>query len=422
MKSFEMSMQNMDLLRDKKILLLVSGSIAAYKSIELASMLKKLGACVRVVMSEEAKKFVSPLSFEAIVHTRVLHTQSEDWVYQGDGVDTGCNHISYASWADIAIIAPATANTIAKIASGVSDNLILSTLLACNKPKLIAPAMNTKMFQATQIQDALIRLKDLGFEIIEPRVSILACDTYGKGAMEEVLEIVFRILRGVREDLFWKDKDVIITGGGSVESIDSVRYISNHSSGLQASYLAIALYVLGARVSLISSVFPIELPAKINKVKVKTAASYLEAIDSKIPSSGRAFLFMAAAISDYAPINPSDSKLKKDKIGDVWSIECQKNPDILKEINSPHLFKIGFKAESEEESAIYMAKKLLDPIEQGGKGCEVVCLNVIGKCNPFGSEENEMMFFSKNTTYHTGFKSKLKIGFEIADFVQNLLC
>lgn len=422
MKSFEMSMQNMDLLRDKKILLLVSGSIAAYKSIELASMLKKLGACVRVVMSEEAKKFVSPLSFEAIVHTRVLHTQSEDWVYQGDGVDTGCNHISYATWADIAIIAPATANTIAKIASGVSDNLILSTLLACNKPKLIAPAMNTKMFQATQIQDALIRIKDLGFEIIEPRVSTLACDTYGKGAMEEVLEIVFRILRGVREDLFWKDKDVIITGGGSVENIDSVRYISNHSSGLQASYLAIALYVLGARVSLISSVFPIELPAKINKVKVKTAASYLEAIHSKIPSSGRAFLFMAAAISDYTPINPSNSKLKKDKIGDIWNIECQKNPDILKEVNSPHLFKIGFKAESEEDSAIYMAKKLLDPIEQGGKGCEVVCLNVIGKCNPFGSEENEMMFFSKKTTYHTGFKSKLKIGFEIADFVQNLLC
>lgn len=422
MKNFEMSMQNMDLLKDKKVLLLVSGSIAAYKSIELASMLKKFGACIRVVMSEEAKKFVSPLSFEAIVHTRVLHIQSEDWIYQGDGVDTGCNHISYATWADIVIIAPATANTIAKIASGVSDNLILSTLLACDKPKLIAPAMNTKMFQATQIQDALIRLKDLGFEIVEPRVSILACDTYGKGAMEEVLEIVFRILRGVREDLFWKDKDVIITGGGSVEDIDSVRYISNHSSGLQASYLAIALYILGARVSLISSVFPIELPSKIEQVKVKTANSYLEAINSKIPSSGRAFLFMAAAISDYTPSSPSSSKLKKDKIGDVWKIECQKNPDILKEINSPHLFKIGFKAESQEDSAIHMAKKLLEPIDKGGKGCEVVCLNVIGKYNPFGSEENEMMFFSKNTTYHTGFKSKLKIGFEIADFVQNLLC
>lgn len=422
MKNFEMSMQNMDLLADKKILLLLSGSIAVYKSIELANMLKKLGACVRVVMSEEAKKFVSPLSFEAILHTKVLHTQSEDWASEKGEMTAGCNHISYASWADIAIIAPATANTIAKIASGVSDNLVLSTLLACNKPKIIAPAMNTQMFQATQIQDALTRLKDLGFEIIEPRVSTLACDTYGKGAMEEVLEIVFRILRGVREELFWKDKNVIITGGGSVENIDSVRYISNHSSGLQASYLAIALYVLGARVSFVSSVFPIDLPASIEQIKVKTANSYLEAINSKIPSNGRAFLFMAAAISDYSPSNPSDSKLKKDKIGDVWNIECQKNPDILKEINSPYLFKIGFKAECEEQSAIHMAKKLLDPINEGGKGCEVVCLNVIGQCNPFGSEENEMMFFSKNTTYHTGFKSKLKIGFEIADFVQNLLC
>ncbi|MDO7253010.1 bifunctional phosphopantothenoylcysteine decarboxylase/phosphopantothenate--cysteine ligase CoaBC [Helicobacter cappadocius] len=420
MKGFEAIMQQMDLLKDKKILLLVTGSIAAYKSIELASMLKKLGASLRVVMSDEAKKFISPLSFEAIIHTLVLHTQSEDWTHQD--IEIACNHISYATWADVAILAPATANTIAKIACGVSDNLILSTLLACDKPKLIAPAMNTKMFEAIQTQDAIHKLKDLGFEIIDPRVSILACDTYGKGAMEEILEIVFRILRSIGQNSFWKDKEVIITGGGSIESIDSVRYISNHSSGLQASYLAIALYVLGARVSLISSIFPIELPSKIECLKVKTATSYLQAIDAKTPSNGRAFLFMAAAISDYTPCNPSDAKLKKDTIGDFWEIQCQKNLDILKEINSPNLFKIGFKAESDEKNAISCAKKLLNSPEDGGKGCEVVCLNLIGKYNPFGSEENEMIFFSKNTTYHTGFKTKLNISFEIADFVQNLLC
>ncbi|PAF54111.1 hypothetical protein BKH42_02550 [Helicobacter sp. 13S00482-2] len=420
MKSFESSLQSMNLLKDKKILLLVTGSIAAYKSLELASMLKKLGASLCVVMSEEAKKFVTPLSFEAITHSRVLHIQTEDWTHQGAKI--ACNHISYAAWADVAILAPATANTIAKMAFGVSDNLVLSTLLACDKTKFIAPAMNTKMFEAPQIQEAISKLKHLGFEIIEPRVSMLACDTYGKGAMEEVLEIVFALTREISQNSFWKNKQVIITGGGSIENIDSVRYISNYSSGLQASYLAIALYLLGGRVSLISSIFPIELPSKIECVRVKTAHSYLQAIISKIPSSGQGFLFMAAAISDYAPKNPSNTKLKKDKIGENWEIECEKNPDILKEVNSSNLIKIGFKAESEQSNAISCAKKLLDPLEEGGKGCTAVCLNVIGKYNPFGAEENEMIFFSKNSTYHTGFKTKLNIGFEIADFVQNLLC
>ncbi|PAF41563.1 bifunctional phosphopantothenoylcysteine decarboxylase/phosphopantothenate--cysteine ligase CoaBC [Helicobacter sp. 11S03491-1] len=413
-------MQDLELINNKNILLLVSGSIAAYKALEIASALKKSGANVRVVMSEEAKKFITPLSFEALVHTRVLHAATENWVNTPNEIS--CNHIAYARWADMALLAPATANTLAKIASGIGDNLVLTTLLACNVPKIVAPAMNTIMFEAPQIQEAITKILGLGFDVIAPRVSLLACDTYGKGAMENVCEIVFRVCRELRKNSFWKDKEVIITGGGSIENIDCVRYLSNYSSGLQASYLAIALYILGAKVSLIASVFPIELPLGIECIYVKSAGSYLEAIHSKTPTKGRAFLFMAAAISDYTPIDPANTKLKKDEIGLEWKIECQKNIDVLQEIDSPNIFKIGFKAECDHANASHSARKLLEKTQDGGKGCEVVCLNIIGNHNPFGAQENEMMFFSKNATRHTGLKSKLEISFEIADFVQNLLC
>lgn len=413
-------LSGLEFIKGKNILLLVSGSIAAYKTPDLGNTFKKLGANVRVVMSEEAKKFVTPLCFEAILHTKVLHADTESWIETKD--ELSCNHIAYAKWADIAIVAPASANTLAKIAWGIADNLVLSTLLACKAPKMVAPAMNTAMFESPQTRHCLKYLKDYGFGIIEPRVGLLACDTYGKGAMSEIEEIIFEACKRLASNDFWQDKEVIITGGGSVENIDSVRYLSNHSSGLQASFLAIALYLLGAKVVLIASSFPIILPLGVKRFEVTDSASYLKTIKENIPQKERVFLFMAGAISDYVPKKRFESKLKKENIGENWNIECVKNIDILKELCFPNLIKIGFKAECDEARAIQSAQKMLQDIHDGGKGCKVVCLNIIGKHNPFGSSNNEMMFFSKTATHHATLKDKLSISFEITDFVQRLLC
>lgn len=409
-------------LKNKHILLIITGSIAAYKTLELTSKLKKMGACVRVVMSEEAKKFIAPLSFEALAHSQVLYSQTENWVKnENNPSDISCNHISYASWADIAIVAPATANTLAKIASGICDNLALSTLLACKAPKLLAPAMNTAMLEAPQTQSNLIKLNELGFEIVPPRTTLLACDTYGNGAMAEVDEIVFCLSRSLLQQNFWQGKKVIVTGGGSIENIDRVRAISNHSSGLQASYLALSLYLLGAKVCFISSKFPIVLPSRIECIKAHNGASFLQAIQTKL-TPDETLLFMAAAISDYMPQNPIDGKLKKEQIGENYEIKCQKTLDILSNLSAKNLIKIGFKAECDKNTAISAAKKMLENSKDGGKGCIAVCLNIIDEHNQFGGIENEITLISKESIHRLNRASKFELSFEIARFTQNLLC
>ncbi|PAF46690.1 hypothetical protein BKH46_06905 [Helicobacter sp. 12S02634-8] len=409
-----------EIAKGKHILLLVSGSIAVYKSLDLVRAFKKLGACVRVVMSEEAKKFITPLSFEALAHTQVLHTQTESWA-QSDG-EIACNHIAYAKWAHIAILAPASANTLAKVAHGITDGLVLSTFLACKAPKLIAPAMNTAMLEAPQIKQAIALLQAYGFGIIKPQEALLACDTYGKGALAHIDEIVYNTLRTIHTDTFWQHKEVIITGGGSVENIDSVRYISNHSSGLQASFLALALYLRGAKVTLIASVFPMALPTDIECIKAKDSQTFLSTLKECIPQDREAFLFMAAAISDYVPKESFSHKLKKDAIGEVWHIECQKNIDILQSLTSPYLHKIGFKAESDGQDAPQHAQKMLQSPKDGGKGCAVVCLNCIGTHSPFGAMDNEMTLFSHTHTHHIKRQDKLAVSFEILEFIQKTLC
>lgn len=417
-------MSETDKLKNKNVLLIVTGSIAAYKTLELTSKLKKMGAYVKVVMSEEAKKFVTPLSFEALTHSQVLHIQTESWVENNRNSLNNilpCNHISYAKWADIVIVAPATANTLAKIVTGICDNLALSVLLACKAPKLIAPAMNTAMLEAPQTQSNLNKLIKLGFKIISPRTALLACDTYGNGAMAEVDEIIFCLSGLLLRQKFWQDKKVIVTGGGSIENIDGVRAISNHSSGLQASYLALSLYLLGAKVCFISSKFPIVLPLGIECVKVQSVASFLKAIQTKLDPS-ETLLFMAAAISDYTPQYPINGKLKKEQIGKNWEIQCQQTIDILSNLTTKNLIKIGFKAECDKNNAIFAAKKMLESVEKGGKGCIAVCLNIINEHNQIGGIENEMTLLSKNLSQNLTRTSKFEIGFEIARFVQNLLC
>ena len=297
-----------NLLEGKKIILGVCGSIAAYKSLEILRLLQKLGANVRVVMSQNARNFIQPLAFEALSGHQVLHEDSQSWG------DFACNHIELARWGDLFVIAPTTANTLNKLSIGFADNVLLETFLAFNGKKLIAPCANTRMIENP------ITIKSLqsitGVSIISPQVKKLACKEIGNGALAEPIEIVYGVLRECFKDSFWENKKVCISGGGSKERIDDVRYLSNFSSGKMGSALALSAYFLGADVCYIHSTSVYPLPINMQKIEVQDTQGYLKAIQSwqmRIQERKNAFLIMNAAISDYIPQTIFKEKLKKQR-------------------------------------------------------------------------------------------------------------
>lgn len=415
----------MDLNLDKKrILLLVSGGIAIYKSLDLISALKKEGAEIFVVMSEEATKFIAPLTFEAMSGNPVLCKDTESF--------PKISHISYANLADIAIIAPATINTIAKLNYGIADNLIVETLLACKCAVFIAPSANVNMLESAQNRANMDLLTKMGYYIIPPRVSLLACNIIANGAMAEVCEIIFHLKRAFCIETngdFWCGKNVVLTGGGSVERIDAIRHISNDSSGKQASNLALAFYFLGANVSLIASKFPIALPLDIKKIAVKSSAEFKEAICTELDSCANhskdspkdnTIFIMTAAISDYVVAQPAQGKLKKENLGKEWDLHLIQNTDILAQISSKFsdsCYIVGFKAESAHDLAIPNAQKMLN-----SKGCDMVVLNIIDKDNEIGGERNEVLIFTRESSIEIPQDSKLNIAFAIAqNITKNLV-
>lgn len=421
------------------ILLCVSGSIAAYKALELASMLKKLGAQVAVVMSQSAQKFITPLSFEAITHNKVLCEQSEEWSTMDTSVQKldsssskadrphSCNHIAYAKWADLCILAPATASSIAKLAHGIADNLLTQTLLATSAPILCAPAMNTAMLESKQTQANLTTLAAMGVQIIEPKSALLACNTQGIGALADVDELVFALLKASKQDPFWLDREVYITGGGASAMLDPVRAITNHSSGLQASALAIALYTLGARVRLISSSFPTPLPKAIEVEQVRSNDDYKQALlrlnkqRKKARSKQRAVLLMAAALADFAPKSKAPSKIKKSKTTQLH-LTLEPTQDILASLDSSDFVKVGFKAEDSLEVGLANARAMLLPRENGGKDCEIVCLNTLDS-SPFGASYNAFTLLNRQSLQDSSARTlphstKLALSYEIASFIK----
>ncbi|EJC07039.1 phosphopantothenoylcysteine decarboxylase/phosphopantothenate--cysteine ligase [Helicobacter pylori Hp P-13] len=385
------------LLENKRILLLVSGSIAAYKSLELTRLLFKSGASIQVVMSEGAKKFIKPLSFEALSHHKVLHDRNEKWYYNHQN-KLHHNHIACAASADLLIFAPLSANSLSKIAHALADNTISATFLACASPKILAPSMNTNMLNSPITQSNLKRLKDSNHIILDTQNALLACDTKGDGAMAEPLEILFKAAQTLLKDAYFENREVIIMGGASVEKIDSVRVISNLSSGIQASALALALYFKGAKVTLIASNFPTPLPKEIASVLVSDTASYENALNNAAKNlqkhALKPLLFNLAAISDYAPKISFNHKLKKSELGQTLNVECVQNKDLLASVNPNQFVKIGFKAEDDQQNAIKNAQNLLKPSQDNGKNCSVVALNLIKDSRPFGSLDNELWLFS----------------------------
>ncbi|RKV17560.1 bifunctional phosphopantothenoylcysteine decarboxylase/phosphopantothenate--cysteine ligase CoaBC [Helicobacter pylori] len=410
------------LLENKHVLLLVSGSIAAYKSLELTRLLFKSGASIQVVMSEGAKKFIKPLSFEALSHHKVLHDRNEKWYYNHQN-KLHHNHIACAADADLLIFAPLSANSLSKIAHALADNTISATFLACASPKILAPSMNTNMLNSPIVQSNLKRLKDSNHIILDTKNALLACDTKGDGAMAEPLEILFKAAQTLLKDAYFENREVIVMGGASVEKIDSVRVISNLSSGIQASALALALYFKGAKVTLIASSFPTPLPKEIASVLVSDTASYENALNNAANNlqkhALKPLLFNLAAISDYVPKISFNHKLKKSEIGETLNVECVQNKDLLASVNPNQFVKIGFKAEDDQQNAIKNAQNLLKPSQDNGKDCSVVALNLIKDSRPFGSLENELWLFSHKKTQKIPSMNKLEASFKILDFIKD---
>ncbi len=397
------------LLKDKNILLGITSSIAIYKSLELIRLYIKAGAKVKVIMSESSKKFITPLTFEAISQNKVLEETSESWDTSDD-----YNHIDIGKWADIFVIAPISANTINKLANGIADNLLTQAVLAYPKVKLIAPAANTNMLKNPITQASLKTLKLCNFKIISSVVKELACKDVGDGAMALVEDVFYATARELLKDDYWINREVILSGGGTVEKIDEVRYISNFSSGKMANSMALALYLKGADVCLVSSRGYENLPSDIKVIKAKSSLEMYEQLNTcitmskkgKLPEVSllndssptliqkRPFLFMVAAISDYIPTLVENGKLKKDEIGDSWNLSLKQNVDILNSLDKSDIVSIGFKAEMDENLAQTNAKKMLI-----NKKLDAVCLNTLVDNTSFGSDSNSIELFLKESIF-----------------------
>jgi phosphopantothenoylcysteine decarboxylase/phosphopantothenate--cysteine ligase len=415
-------------LSNKTILLGVTGSISAYKACELARLFIKAGASVHVVMSVAAERFVSALTFEALTRNPVLTEESESW-------SSGLNHIDIGKKCDIFIIAPITANSINKLSKGVADNILLQTALAFDKPLLIAPAANTKMIEHHYTVGSLKMLAVNEVGIISPQSKLLACGDEGNGALANPIDIFYRVAQQLLSNEFWRDRRVVVTGGGTKEKIDDVRYLTNFSSGKMANAIATALYLRGADVCLITTTEHRDIPSEIYTIDVQSANEMLEyTIDAvRVSKKGkmshatmnssepphliqkRPYLFMVAAISDFTPKYPQVGKIKKSDIGEDWSIALKQNPDILKEVNKDGLTTIGFKAEMDSQQGLEHAKALIP-----NKGVDAVCYNLLQDSNSFGTTKHNMTFITNNQITPLGEADKLTLAFRILDASQKL--
>lgn len=390
------------MLKDKKILLAVCGSVAFYKSYEILSSLKKLGADVKVMLSDGALKFTNPLSFEALTTNPVLYSGSENWQEK-------INHIEYSK-VDLVLIAPATANTINCIANGVANSIFLQTILATKAQIIIAPSANHNMLENFTTKKSIEILKQNGVKFIDPISKVLACGDFGKGALAEINTIIYEVKKALVKPKFI-GKKVIITGGATTERIDDVRAITNHSSGKMSKALADAFYYFGADVVLISSVEYENLPYKMHKFK--NTQELLNLCKQECQNSD--ILVMCAAVSDYVCKDHFKGKLKKSELSDEWNLNLVKNIDVLENLKEFSCKKIGFKLELDPKNAIKNAKDMLK-----NKNLDAVCLNILGTNNHFSSEQNEVEFIKENETISLKLQNKDTLAMQMAQLVENL--
>ena len=346
------------MLKGKTVLLGVTGGIAAYKAAALASALVKQHAAVEVVMTENATQFITPLTFEQLTGRRTMvDTFDRNFSHQVE-------HISLAERTDLVIIAPATANVMAKLAHGLADDMLTTTVLACKAPKLIAPAMNTNMYENPVTQDNMATLRRYGWDVIEPASGRLACGAVGKGKMPEPEDLLQHILKYLALPHDLAGKKVLVTAGPTQEALDPVRYLTNHSTGKMGYAIARMAMLRGADVTLVSGPTSIAPPPFVKVVNIKSAQDMFEAVAENAPTSD--FIFKAAAVADYTPAQYVDNKMKK-KDGDL-SIPLKRTQDILKYLGEhrvPGQVICGFSMETEnmlENSQGKLSKKNVDMI------------------------------------------------------------
>ena len=345
------------MLQGKNILLGVTGGIAAYKTASLASMLVKLHADVHVIMTENAEKIISPVAFEALTGNKVI----DDTFDRDSGYHVA--HIAMAHEADVIMIAPASANTIAKLAHGIADNMLTTTMLAATAPIYVTPAMNTYMYDNRVTQENIDRLKQLGFHVIEPASGFLACGDTGRGKMPEPETLAEYIIQEAAYEKDFKGKRILVTAGPTREAIDPVRFISNYSTGKMGYALAKAAVRRGADVTLITGPTSLPLPYFAETIQVTSAQEMYEAVASRFEQQD--IVIMAAAVADYRPKDVAAEKIKKSDT--AASIQLERTTDILGTLSArkTHQFLCGFSMETEnliENSRKKLEKKQLDMI------------------------------------------------------------
>lgn len=346
------------MLKGKTVVLAVSGSIAAYKIASLASALGKLHADVQVLMTQNATNFINPITFETLTGNKCLvDTFDRNFQYSVE-------HVALAKRADVVLVAPASANVIGKIANGIADDMLTTTVMACKCKKIISPAMNTQMFENPIVQDNLKKLEHYGYEVIQPAVGLLACKDVGQGKMPELETLLEYILQEVAYEKDLKGKKILVTAGPTQEPIDPVRYLTNHSSGKMGYAIAKVCSMRGAEVTLVSGKTAIKPPLFVDVVPVTTAREMYEAVTGR--SDRQDIVIKAAAVADYRPKTISEQKVKK--TDEELSIEMERTDDILKylgEHKRANQFLCGFSMETEhmlENSRMKLKKKNLDMI------------------------------------------------------------
>jgi len=415
-------------LTGKSVLLGVTGSISAYKACDLARLFVKAGAQVHVVMTPSAERFVSSLTFEALTRNPVLTEKSESW-------SSDLNHIEMGKKCDAFIIAPASANTINKLSKGIADNILTQTALAYAGPILVAPAANTQMLKNHYTVGSLKMLGVNDYTIIEPQEKLLACGDVGSGALAEPSEIFFETSKTLLKEDFWKDRRIVVTGGGTREKIDEVRYLSNFSSGKMAKSLCLSLYLKGADVCYLTTMGNEGLPQSIYTIDVDDTEELLDYTQDAIRVSKKGkmskpsmnasdrhliqkepYLFMVAAVSDFTPKFPQDGKLKKSMLGESWNIEMKQTPDILSSLDKTDIKTIAFKAEMDAQNGLASAQELLEK-----KRVDAVCYNLLRDSSSFGTEDNEITFITKENQISLGKADKLILSDKILTEAKKLI-
>lgn len=393
------------MLKGKCVVLGVTGSIAAYKIANLASALVKLHADVNVIMTKNATNFINPITFETLTSNKCL-VDTFDRNFQFN-----VEHVALAKRADIFMVAPASANVIGKIAHGIADDMLTTTIMAAKCKKLISPAMNTNMFENPILQDNLNILRKYGYEIIEPASGYLACGDTGAGKMPEPDVLLQYILRELAHEHDLTGKKVMITAGPTEEAIDPVRYITNHSTGKMGYAIAKAAMERGADVTLVSGPVAIEPPMFVDVVKIRSAAEMAEAVKARADECD--IIIKSAAVADYRPVTVAKEKIKK-KDGEASSIELERTEDILSYLGANKKegqFICGFSMETEnmlENSKTKLKKKNVDMI---------VANNLRTEGAGFGTDTNVVTIIMADETWQLPIMSKEEVANAIFDTI-----